>query len=172
VVRSCDPIECARHLAAHRSQIQVVHAPATPLAVSAHSEYARRYLLPTVGPTTYLLGRMLAELAATADETNRPVSVPLAQLAEALGITASTSPNAALARSLGRLVRFGLAHIDLARSDALHVPTEWPMLDQGQHRRLPGWLRVLHAHDLFGELGLTNTRPDTGLPAATAAGGQ
>ncbi len=112
--------------------------------VRPQSDYARRFVLPIVGPTTYLLGVALAEAAAGA--AGCPVPVPTSQLAESLGLSPSRGPNAPITKSLARLIMF---HLAAPKAGTLAVRTSWPLLSHGQHRRLPEWLAHAHAVEII-----------------------
>lgn len=140
--------ETARRIVAGREELTVTWWATTGPAVPAESEYAERYVLPLVGPTTFLLGRTLARVADEARQTVRPVPVPVARLGESLGIGVSTGRNGILCRSVKRLALFGLA---CASDDGmLSVRTDWPLLGAWGVRHLPGWLRVTHERDHVG----------------------
>ncbi|MGH9024846.1 MAG: hypothetical protein ACRDWD_01830, partial [Acidimicrobiia bacterium] len=134
--------EAGRRIVVGHYELAVDWWPTRGPAVPAASEYAGRYILPFLGPTSFLLGRTLAKVAGQARETLRPVHVPLAPLGEALGVGVSTGRSSILARSVGRLILFELARTEDER--VLQVRTDWPLVDGRRLRLLPEWLRVEH----------------------------
>jgi hypothetical protein len=148
-VTAGEAAEAGRRIVAGREELTVSWWATTGPAAPADSDYAERFVLPLVGPTTFLLGRTLARVADEARRTLRPVPVPLARLGEALGVGVSTGRCGILSRSMGRLVLFGLARAD--DDGAVLVRTDWPVLGSWGLRHLPGWLRVAHDLELVAD---------------------
>jgi hypothetical protein len=115
------------------------------LTVDLGDDYGRRYWLPIIGPTCYLLAQQLGDTLTRTSESAHPVTVPARRLAEALGIGGSLGPHAALVRSVARLALFDLA---IADDGVLALSSGWPLLSHRQHRRLPAWLAEQHTRDL------------------------
>jgi hypothetical protein len=108
-------------------------------------DYGRRYWLPIIGPTCYLLAQQLGDTLTCTSENAHPVTAPASRLAEALGIGGSLGPHAPLVRSIARLALFDLA---IADDGVVSLCCGWPLLSHRQHRRLPAWLAEQHARDL------------------------
>src|SRR4051812_50122567 len=70
------------------------------------SWYAETFWLPTLGPTSLLLLRHLADRF---DRSTEPLQLVVAETAAALGLGTGQSENAPLMRSVLRLVQFDLA---------------------------------------------------------------
>ena len=113
--------------------------------VGSSDPYGRRYWLPIIGPTCFLLAQSLSNALTRTPERAHPVTVPTSPLAESLGVGGSLGPHAPLVRTVARLVMFDLA---IPENGVLAVSTGWPLLSHRQHRRLPAWLADLHRHDL------------------------
>ena len=127
-------------------QIEIARWKVMDSGVDPHDEYARRYWLPIIGPTCYLLAQTLTDTLRSVPEAQQPVAVPTVQLAEAVGIGGSLGPHAPLVRSVARLVLFELA---TPMGALLLVRDNWPLLTHSQHRRLPEWLSLQHQRDLM-----------------------
>jgi hypothetical protein len=115
------------------------------LIVDLRDDYGRRYWLPIIGPTCYLLAQQLGDTLARTSESAHPVTVPASRLAEAVGIGGSLGPHAPLVRSVARLALFDLA---IADDNVLALSPGWPLLSHRQHRRLPAWLAEQHTRDI------------------------
>ena len=141
-LRCCE--DEAKALVIGGTQIEIARWKVAAAGVDPHDEYARSYWLPIIGPTSYLLAQTLAGTLRNVPEGQQPIAVPTIQLAEAVGIGGSLSPNSPLARSVARLVLFELA---TPMGGLLLVRDEWPLLTHSQHRRLPEWLSARHQRD-------------------------
>jgi hypothetical protein len=139
------PWPSARDAALSAHDLLVVAWPDPAIDSAGHdprATYARRFWLPTLGPSTLLLMALLVErLEREADGFRLdPVST-----AKALGLGASDSRHAPFGRSLLRLVRFHQAEV---RPDgAFAVRRRLPLLTHRQVTRLPDGLAA--AHDAF-----------------------
>lgn len=143
-LRHCE--EDAKALVIGSAQIEVARWHFMGPAVDPRDDYARRYWLPIIGPTCFLLAQTLSDTLRSVSEECHPVAVPTVQLAEAVGIGGSLGPHAPLVRSVARLVLFELA---TPMGTVLFARDKWPPLTHGQHRRLPEWLAVQHRQDLI-----------------------
>lgn len=102
------------------------------------SAYSRRYYLPLIGPSSLICAELLSDgLAHQPDGYDVSVSA----LGSALGLPGRDGRN--LARTLQRLVRFGLARHHPAL-DVYRVRLAWPPLTQRQVAHLPPPLAALH----------------------------
>ncbi len=142
-LRCCE--EDARALVIGNAQIEVARWKVMGAGVDPHSEYGRRYWLPIIGPTCYLLAQTFSDTLRSVSEEHHPVGMPTVRLAEAVGIGGSLGPHAPLVRSVTRLVLFELA---TPIGGVLLARDKWPLLTHRQHRRLPEWLVVQHQRDL------------------------
>lgn len=141
-LRCCE--DEAKALVIGSMQIEIARWKVTGSGVDPHDEYARRYWLPIIGPTCYLLAQTLTDTLRSVPEAQQSVAVPTVQLAEAVGIGGSLGPHAPLVRSVARLVLFELA---TPMGALLLVRDNWPLLTHSQHRRLPEWLSLQHRRD-------------------------
>lgn len=126
--------------------------PWTPFGVAdelnshdARSAYVEHYWLPVLGPTTVFLARRFAEWF---DVSPDGFNISTHEVAGFLGLTHSENSgrNAPFARTLNRLVGFGLANW---RDDGcLLVRRRVPPLNRSQVRNLPARLR----EDLLAEV--------------------
>ena len=123
--------------------IRVTPWPDPVLDVIGHdprSWYAETFWLPTLGPTSLLLLRHLADRFEI-DPSG--VDLPVADTAAALGLGARDGQNSPLLRSLGRLHQFELA---CPESDAaIAVRRSLPPVHRRHVRRLPVALQAKHA---------------------------
>jgi hypothetical protein len=103
------------------------------------SLYCESFWLPTLGPTSLLLLRHLADRF---DRTPDRVRLPVAETAAALGLGTGESENAPFMRSMLRLVQFDLA----CRSDdgTFAVRHKVPPVNRRHVRRLPVALQARH----------------------------
>ena len=113
---------------------------------TARSDYAERYWLGVVGPSTLLL---LRRFARGFDEFPGGFHVDLAETAQALGLGRGTGRNAPLQRSIDRACNFGLARRATPSSGATGVPVvevrlHLPHLSPHQLARLPESVRRSH----------------------------
>lgn len=128
-----DPIELPDAVTVERWDDPLVERLGHPIG----SDYVETFWLPTLGPTTLLLARRLAASTATG-----PTVVPLAPLAEALGLHPTLNPNAPLAKSFHRLRIFGVADYN---DGTVRVRTHLAPLNARQIRRLPKHLAAIVA---------------------------
>ena len=110
------------------------------LGHDARSFYAETFWLPTLGPTSLLLLRHLADRFERQPDG---VTLPVADTAAALGLGPRDGENSPLVRSLERLVQFDLAHQDAPHSYA--VRRTLPPIHRRHVRRLPAALQAQHA---------------------------
>ena len=119
------------------------------LAATGHpsrSEYAERYWLGVVGPSTLLL---LRRFARGFDEFPGGFHIDVAETARALGLGRGTGRNAPLQRSIDRACTFGLARrVGPERGAGAHPVVEvrlhLPHLAPHQLARLPESVRRSH----------------------------
>ena len=112
----------------------------------ARSEYAERYWLGVVGPSTLLL---LRRFARGFDEFPGGFHVDVAETARALGLGRGTGRNAPLQRSIDRACTFGLARRLAPEHGAgshpvVEVRLHLPHLAPHQLARLPESVRRSH----------------------------
>lgn len=105
--------------------------------------YVEMFWLPVVGPSCLFLARRFAHLL---DASPGGVELDVPLLAESIGLSSGVGPNAPVVRTLGRLVRFGLARLDgpllLARRHVTDLPDHHarrlaPSIRQELARRSP-----------------------------------
>ena len=106
-LRCCE--DEAKALVIDSARIEIARWKIAGAGVDPHGEYVRSYWLPIIGPTSYLLAQTFADTLRNAPEGQQSIALPTIQLAEAVGIGGSLSPNSPLARSVARLVLFELA---------------------------------------------------------------
>jgi hypothetical protein len=104
------------------------------------SWYAETFWLPTLGPTSLLLMRHLADRF---EHDPEGIELPVADTAAALGLGARDGDHSPLMRSLNRLQQFDLA----CRNDdaTIAVRRTLPPVHRRHVRRLPPALQVRHA---------------------------
>ncbi|MGH9001401.1 MAG: hypothetical protein ACRDY7_18660 [Acidimicrobiia bacterium] len=102
------------------------------------SLYTERFWLPTLGPTTLLLLRRLADAF---DQTPEGIDLPLVEASRALGLGDREGPNSPLWRSLCRLIQFDLA---AEHGDGMAVRRTVPPVNRRHVRRLPEDLQRAH----------------------------
>lgn len=142
-LRCCE--DDAKALVVESAQIEIARWSVLAEGVDPHREYARRFWLPIIGPTCFLLAQTLGDTLRHLRDADHTVAVPTVQLAESVGIGGSSGPHAPLTRSVVRLVLFELA---APMGRVLLVRDEWPLLTHRQHHRLPEWLAAQHRRDL------------------------
>ncbi|HYZ98798.1 MAG TPA: hypothetical protein VE575_08620 [Acidimicrobiales bacterium] len=99
--------------------------------------YVELVWLPVIGPSaTWMLRRLDAWLPPAPGR----VMIDVAELGQVLGLGGSVAANATVQRTMGRLVRFGLAEW----SDQLRVRTVVPPLSSRRLARLPARVREAH----------------------------
>jgi hypothetical protein len=98
------------------------------------SAYAETFWLPVLGPASLVLLRRIADCL---DDSPAGFPLPLAPTAASLGLGHTDALNAPLVRTLGRLVRFGMAAIE---DEHLAVRRRLPPLAGRHIARLPGYL--------------------------------
>ncbi|MGH9300366.1 MAG: hypothetical protein ACRD0I_04590 [Acidimicrobiales bacterium] len=111
------------------------------------SSYVETYWLGILGPsTTWLIRRMAAEL----DVAPLGIDIDMADMAGCLGLGVHQGRNSPFARSLCRMVDFGVArpHGQLA----LEIRRKLPGLTRRQLMRLPSSLQERHRRHLESEL--------------------
>lgn len=114
--------------------------PVPPPTFGPTSHYVEYCWLPVLGPSTSWIYRHLGQTVAAHP---KGVLVDLPELALDHGLGHSTGRQGALARSLGRLVRFGAATTE---DDMLLVRPQLPALAPGQLLRLTPQLQLAEAH--------------------------
>jgi hypothetical protein len=107
------------------------------------SEYAERFWLPIVGPSTLLL---LRRFARGLDEHPSGFRVGVADTGRALGLGAGTGRGAPVNRTVDRACTFELAR--RVEVDVVEVRSHLPRLAPRQIDRLPTVLRRAHAEFL------------------------
>jgi hypothetical protein len=103
------------------------------------SWYAETFWLPTLGPTSLLLLRHLADRF---DRSSDALTIDVAETAAALGLGTGIGEHAPLLRSMGRLVQFDLAC--RAGDDRFAVRRKVPPVNRRHVRRLPASLQARH----------------------------
>lgn len=129
--------------------LKVIPWPDPVLDVLGHdprSWYAETFWLPTLGPTSLLLMRHLADRFERAPGG---IDLPVAETAAALGLGARDGEHSPLMRSLGRLVQFDLACSDGDKSIA--VRRALPPIHRRHVRRLPAALQAQHEEWTAGQ---------------------
>lgn len=103
------------------------------------SPYAERFWLPTLGPSTYLMHRLLV---GGFDRRPQGWALDPLEVSMALGLGPTSSRSAPFGKALIRLVRFRQAEVrpDGALAVRLHVPP----LSARQVERLPAGLHAEH----------------------------
>lgn len=118
------------------------------LGFDPRSWYAETFWLPTLGPTSLLLLRHLADRF---DRDPEGVRLPVSDTSAALGLGAREGNNSPLLRSIGRLVQFDLAHDD--GRGHVRVRRVLPPVNRRHVRRLPAHLQAAHAEWTSAQLG-------------------
>jgi hypothetical protein len=110
----------------------VGHQPSSP--------YSRRYYLPLIGPSSFLCAEIL-----TGGLSEQPdgYEVDVAFLGAVLGLPGTAGRSSSIARTLNRLIRFGLARHHPAQA-LYRVRLAWPPLTRRQQAHLPPPLAALH----------------------------
>jgi hypothetical protein len=109
------------------------------LGYDPRSWYAESFWLPTLGPTSLLLMRHLADRF---DRDPDGCTLAVADTSAALGLGAREGANSPLLRSIARLVQFDLAH-ETGRGEVL-VRRVLPPVNRRHVRRLPVHLQAQH----------------------------
>jgi hypothetical protein len=106
------------------------------------SRYAETFWLPTLGPTSLLL---LRHLANRFDDTlgSRRLELRIADTSLALGVGDRDGATSPILRTLGRLEQFDLACAD-PRSPTIAVRRNLPPMTRRHVQRLPLSLQALH----------------------------
>lgn len=158
------------YLAANSTDWLTVHDPLTIVvwhdAVvenfghAPRSVYVETYWLPILGPSaTWAMRRLTPWLDATPDGYD----LALSDFGRELGLGAGTGRNAAVVRTLARLVTFGMA---TPLGDALAVRVMLAPLTRRQLQQLPDALAAQHDADMANAV-----RPLAQRPSAQPAGG-
>lgn len=132
--------------------VRVVPWPDTVIDMLGHdprSWYAETFWLPTLGPTSLLLMRHLADRFERAPEG---VELPVADTSAALGLGARDGQHSPLMRSLGRLQQFELACSD--GESTIAVRRVLPPVHRRHVRRLPAALQARHEEWIEAQRGL------------------
>jgi hypothetical protein len=159
------------YLAANSTDWLTVHDPLTIVvwhdAVvenfghAPRSVYVETYWLPILGPSaTWAMRRLTAWLDATPDGYD----LSLSDFGRELGLGAGTGRNAAVVRTLARLVTFGLA---TPRGDEFAVRVMLAPLTRRQLQQLPDALAAQHDADMANEVRQLAQRPSA-QPASSA----
>jgi hypothetical protein len=122
--------------------IRVVPWPDPVIDVLGHdprSWYAETFWLPTLGPTSLLLLRHLADRF---ERTPDGIDLPVAETAAALGLGAREGQHSPLMRTLHRLQQFDLACAD--GDERVAVRRVLPPVHRRHVRRLPAALQAQH----------------------------
>src|SRR5262245_6498433 len=109
------------------------------LGQSPRSWYAETFWLPTLGPTSLLLMRHLADRFERSPDA---VELPVADTAAALGLGARDGNSSPLMRSLNRLQQFELASQE--DETTIAVRRALPPVHRRHVRRLPAALQARH----------------------------
>jgi hypothetical protein len=123
--------------------IRVTPWPDPILDVLGHdprSWYAETFWLPTLGPTSLLLLRHLADRF---ERDPAGIDLPVADTAAALGLGPREGQHSPLMRSLGRLEQFELACHETP--ERISVRRALPPVHRRHVRRLPAALQATHA---------------------------
>jgi hypothetical protein len=124
--------------------VNVVPWPDPVIDVLGHdprSWYAETFWLPTLGPTSLLLMRHLADRF---ERDPKGIELPVADTSAALGLGPRDGEHSPLMRSLSRLVQFDLACRD-DQTPTIAVRRALPPVHRRHVRRLPPALQVQHA---------------------------
>ena len=144
-----NPTDLHGWFAAHDGLVVVALPNPVVEALGHHptSDYFERYWLPTIGPSATWLYR---NLAAGLERHPEGYPVHLPTLAQEIGLGAATGRNAALTRTLVRLVDFQLAEV---LEGQLAVRPMIPPLSRRQAARLPEHLAERHRREpLVGQV--------------------
>ncbi|MCU1457640.1 MAG: hypothetical protein JWL73_1732 [Actinomycetia bacterium] len=109
------------------------------LGFDPRSNYAERFWLPTLGPTSLLLTR---RLATEFDRAPEGMTLPVAETSQALGLGPREGANAPLARSFERLVQFDVARV--METGTYAVRRMLPPINRRHLKRLPPALQTAH----------------------------
>jgi hypothetical protein len=112
------------------------------LGYDPRSLYAETFWLPTLGPTSLLL---LRHLANRFDQSPQGVELQVADASLALGVGNRNGTSSPIVRTLARLEQFDLAVAD-PRSPTIAVRRNVPPLHERHLRRLPADVQQVHAH--------------------------
>lgn len=105
------------------------------------SGYVSQFWLPIVGPSALVAAQFLVE---GLDHSPAGYDVELVALGQALGLPGRGGNQSKIARTLDRLVAFGLASFHATSTPLYRVRLAWPPLTQRQLARLPAFLAELH----------------------------
>ena len=104
------------------------------------SQYAETFWLPTIGPTSLML---LRHLANRFERASGAVEVKVAETSRALGVGNRNGTTSPIMRTLARLEQFDLACTDNA-SQAIAVRQMLPLVPPRLLRRLPAAIQTAH----------------------------
>ena len=113
-------------------------APVDALGFGPGHPYTEEVWLPRLGPTSFLMWRYLCRQLHTAP---RGCTVPVSDMARALGLGTGRGGTSPVRRSLARLDRFDVVRI---RTSGLTVRRRLPMLTPQQVAQLPASVRRSH----------------------------
>ena len=105
------------------------------------SSYVSRFWLAIVGPSALVSARFLVD---GLEHSPSGYDVELVALGQALGLPGRGGSQSKIARTLDRLVAFGLASFHATSPPLYRVRRAWPPLTQRQLARLPAFLAELH----------------------------
>jgi hypothetical protein len=112
------------------------------LGYDPRSLYAETFWLPTLGPTSLLLMRHLANRF---DRSPEGIELHVADASAALGVGSRDGNSSPIIRTLARLEQFDLAVAD-PHSPTVAVRRSLPPLHERHLRRLPAEVQQVHAH--------------------------
>jgi len=99
------------------------------------------FWLAIVGPSAVVAARFLVD---GLEHSPSGYDVDLVALGQALGLPGRGGSQSKIARTLDRLVAFGLASFHATSPPLYRVRLAWPPLTQRQLARLPAFLAELH----------------------------
>lgn len=122
-----------------RETIGLVVAAGDDGIADARGEYVEKYWLPVIGPACIVALRRISRWLE--DSESGRVDIGVDELGRSLGLGAGTGTGSPVARTIARLVDYGLAHEDGHR---LAVRVLVPTLTERQAQRLPEALAASH----------------------------
>lgn len=127
------------------------------LGYDPRSDYAERYWLGVVGPSSLWVARALVR---GLDDSPDGFDAPLAPLSTQLGLGVGTGRQSGIARTLARLVIFGLASV---RGDEYAIRRFFPPLARRQVNRLAPHLAEMHRAEMAMNLDSAHWRAESEL---------